>query len=80
MRPLGQALYTCTDHVMQEYSTSVTNPKERPYARPRHKRVNNIKTGLNEIRRERAGWIKVVYYRTVACLCERVNESYTPNT
>jgi len=49
MRPLGQALYTRTDHVIREYSTSVTNPKEKPHARPRHKWVNNIKTGLSEI-------------------------------
>lgn len=72
---MGHALYMGTDYVMHEYSTSVTNPKERSHARPRHKWVNNIKTVLSERRCERAGWIKVFYYRTVACLCEHVNES-----
>jgi hypothetical protein len=54
---------------------SVTNPKEKPHARPRHQWVNNIKTGLNEGRCERGGWIKVFYCRAVACLCGHVNES-----
>jgi len=37
--------------------------------------MNNNKTGLSERRCERAGWIKVFYYTTVACLCEHFNES-----
>jgi hypothetical protein len=72
---MEHALYTGTDYVMHEYSISVTNPKERPHARPRRKWGNNIKTGLSERRCEKAGWIKVFYYRTVACLCEHVNVS-----
>jgi hypothetical protein len=39
---MGHALYTGTDYVVHEYSTSVTNPKERSHARPKHKWVNNI--------------------------------------
>jgi hypothetical protein len=73
---MEHALNTGTDYVMHECSTSVTNPKERPHARPRHKWVNNSKTGLSERRCERDGWIKVVYFRTVLCLCEHVNESF----
>ena len=52
---MGHALYTGIDCVVHEYSTSVTNPKERPHARLRHKWVNNIKTGLSERRCEKAG-------------------------